>query len=119
MSDQPSLAGPIARINRLHAALNAFLRSSPYDVEVISDSDEQTRACVLQKLHDVPALHGPIAGEAVHHLPSAFDLLTHDLLVKHGVSNPKRLCDCAFPMITNLDLANPSDRKKYDESGKA
>jgi hypothetical protein len=42
MPDQPSLAGPIARIDRadellqqLDAELNAFLRSSPYDVEEI------------------------------------------------------------------------------------
>jgi hypothetical protein len=62
MSDQPSLAGPIARIDRadellqqLDAGLNAFLRSSPYEVEEIPDPDEQTRAFVLRKLHDVPA----------------------------------------------------------------
>src|SRR5207253_1908929 len=38
------------------------------------------------------------------------------LLVKEGVSDPHRLRDCAFPIITNRDLANPSDRKKHDES---
>ena len=50
MPDQPSLAGPIARIDRadellqqLDAELNAFLHSSPYDIEEIPDPDEQTR----------------------------------------------------------------------------
>ena len=122
MPDQPSLAGPTARIDRadellqqLDAELNAFLRSSPYDVEEIPDPDEQTRAFVLRRLHDVPARPRVIAGETAHHLRSALDLLAYQLLVKEGVSNPKRLRDCAFPIITNRDLANPSDRKKHDE----
>src|SRR4051794_22499129 len=125
MPDQPSLAGPIARIDRadellrqLDAQLNAFLGSSPYDVEEIPDPDEQTRAFVLRRLHDVPARPRVIAGEAAHHLRSALDLLAYQLLVKEGVTDPNRLRNCAFPIITNRDLANPSDRKKHDELAK-
>jgi hypothetical protein len=120
------LAGPFARIDRadellqqLDEEFRAFLQSSPYDVEEIPDSDKQTRTFVLRSLHDVPARARVIAGEAAHHLRSALDLLAFQLLVQEGVSDPSRLRDCAFPIITNRDLANPTDKKKHDESLKS
>jgi hypothetical protein len=67
-------------------------------------------------LHDVPVRPRIIAGEAAHHLRSALDLLAYQLLLKAGITDPKRLRDCAFPIITNRDLLKPKDRKKHDAS---
>ena len=124
--EQPSLVGPLARIGRadellkeLDSALTAFLQTSPYDVEERSDENPTTRAFVLTRLHDVPTRPRIIAGEVAHHLRVALDLLTYQLLIKAGVTDPKRLRDCAFPIITNRDLSKPEERKKHDASIKA
>lgn len=121
MPEQPSLAGPLARLHRadellphLDAALRAFLQTQPYDIEERPDPDPTTRAFVITKLRDVPARPRIIAGEVAHHLRAALDLLAYQLLIKEGVTDPKRLRDCAFPIITNRDLSKPEDRKKRD-----
>jgi hypothetical protein len=123
MADQPSLAGPLARIDRadellthLDMALNAFLETRPYDLEEMWDPDPTTRAFVLRRLHAVPVRLRIIAGEAAHHLRAGLDLLAYQLLVKEGVTDSKRLSECGFPIIRNRDLSKPGDRRKHDES---
>jgi hypothetical protein len=94
MPEQPSLAGPLARIERanellphLDAALKAFLQTPPYDIEERPDPNPTTRAFVITKLHDVPARPRIIAGEVAHHLRAALDLLAYQLLIQQGVTS--------------------------------
>lgn len=56
MPEQPSLAGPLARIDRanellphLDAALKAFLQTPPYDIEERPDPNPTTRAFVTDR----------------------------------------------------------------------
>jgi hypothetical protein len=123
MADQPSIVGPLARIDRanellthLDTALKGFIETRPYVVEELPDPNATTRAFVLRKLHDVPERPRIIAGEVAHHLRSALDLLAYQLLIKEGIKDWKRLRECAFPIITNRDLSNTDDRKKHDAS---
>ena len=123
MADQPSIGGPLARIDRanellthLDTSLKGFIETRPYVVEELPDPNPKTRAFVLRKLHGVPERPRIIAGEVAHHLRSALDLLAYQLLVKDGINDPKRLRECAFPIITNRDLSIPDGRKRHDAS---
>jgi hypothetical protein len=61
MADQPSIAGPLARIDRadeltseLDAACKAFLATRPYTVEQRPDDNPSARVFLVTSLHDVP-----------------------------------------------------------------
>ena len=123
MSDHPSLAGPLARIERadelvtdLEKALRAFLWDRPYTVEERRDDNPQARTFVVTSLRDTPARPRVIAGEIAHHLRASLDLLAYQLLLNAGINDEDRLASCAFPVITKRDLSNPADKKKHDES---
>ena len=123
MADQPSLAGPLARIGRadelthqLEAACEAFLATRPYTVEERLDDNPAVRTFVVTSVHDVPVLSRIITGEIAYHLRASLDLLAYQLLLKANITDPKRLRDCAFPIIVDRDLAMPEDRKKHDAS---
>jgi hypothetical protein len=123
MPEQPSLAGPLARIDRadellsdLDAAVTAFLAAPPYDIEERADLNPPTRMFVVTAVHDVPARPRIIAGEVAHHLRVALDLLAYQLLLKAGINDAERLRACAFPIITNRDLSKADDKKTHDKS---
>jgi hypothetical protein len=123
MADQPSLTGPLARIDRadelthqLEASCKAFLATRPYTVEQRPDDNPAVRAFVVTSLHDVPVLPRIISGEIAHHLRASLDLLAYQLLLKANITNSKRLRDCTFPIIVDRDLTKPEDRKKHDAS---
>jgi hypothetical protein len=126
MLEQSSLAWPLARIDRanellthLDAALKGFLQKPPYVIEERPEPNPTTRAFVITKLHEVPPRPRIIAGEVAHHLRAALDLLAYQLLAKEGITDSKRLRDCAFPIITNRNLSKQEDKRKHDESIKA
>jgi hypothetical protein len=73
-----------------------------------------TRPFVLRKLYGVPERPRIIAGQVAHPLRSAFDRLAYELLIREGINDPKRLRECAFPIITNRNISKPDDRKKHD-----
>jgi hypothetical protein len=123
MSDQPSIAGPLARIDRadeliadLRDALKAFLGTRPYTVNERPDENPAVRTFVVTSLRDVPARPRIIAGEIAHHLRASLDLLAYQLLLKAGVTDEERLRASAFPVVTNRDLSKPADKRKHDES---
>jgi hypothetical protein len=123
MADRPSLAGPLARIDRadelvddLEDALKRFLATRPYTVEERPDENPAVRAFVITSVMDIPARPRIIAGEIAHHLRASLDLLAYQLLRKAGITDEERLRACAFPVITNRDLSKPADRGKHDES---
>lgn len=123
MADQPSIAGPLARIDRadeltseLDAACKAFLATRPYTVEQRPDDNPSARVFVVTSLHDVPVRPRIITGEIAHHLRASLDLLAYQLLLRVNITDPKRLRDCAFPIIVDRDLTKPEDRKKHDAS---
>jgi hypothetical protein len=123
MPDQPSLAGPIARIDRaddlvvaLGDALEAFVATKPYTIEERPDENPAVRMFVVTSVRDIPTRPRVIAGEIAHHLRASLDLLAYQLLLKAGVDDEERLRNCAFPVITNRDLSKPSDRRKHDDS---
>lgn len=123
MADQPSLVGPMARIGRaeeltyqLDVACKAFLATRPYTVEERLDENPAVRTFVITSLHEVPVLPRIIIGEIAHHLRASLDLLAYQLLLKANITDPKRLRDCAFPIIVDRDLTKPEDRKKHDAS---
>lgn len=121
--DQPSLAGPIARIERadelvvaLRDSLQAFLATKPYRVEERPDENRAVRTFVVTSVRDIPARPRIIAGEIAHHLRASLDLLAYQLLLKAGIDDEERLRNCAFPIITNRDLSDASDKRKHDDS---
>lgn len=123
MADQPSLDEPRARIDRadelthhLEEACKAFLATRPYTVEQRPDDNPAVRAFVVTSLRDVPVLLRIITGEIAHHLRASLDLLAYQLLLKAHIMDPKRLRDCAFPIIVDRDLTKPEDREKHDDS---
>jgi hypothetical protein len=120
MTDRPSLAGPLARIDRadelvveLGAALKAFLQTRPYSVEEQPDANPATRAFVVTSLRDIPARPRIIAGEIAHHLRAALDLLAYQLLLEAAVTDDKVLRKCSFPILDH-DLSNPKGKGDYD-----
>lgn len=119
MADQPSLAGPLARIDRaddlslqLTTACKAFLARQPYTVEERPDEDPTTRAFLVTALHPVPLQLRIVAGEVVHHLRASLDLLVYQLMLKHGVTDAQLLKRSAFPVL-DADLETPESRGKY------
>jgi hypothetical protein len=121
--EQPSIAWSLARIDRadelltsLDAALKEFLQKPPYVVEERPEPHPTARAFAITKLHEVPPRPRIIAGEVAHHLRAALDLLAYQLLVKEGITDPKRLRDCAFPIIMNRNLSEPEGKRKHDEA---
>jgi hypothetical protein len=123
MSDHPSLAGPLSRIDRadelvteLEASIRAFLSDRPYTVEERPAPNPQARTFVVTSLRDIPARPRLIAGEIAHHLRASLDLLVYQLLLKAGINDEERLASCAFPVITKWDLSKPADKNKHDES---
>lgn len=119
MADQPSLAGPLARIDRaddlspqLTTACKAFLETRPYTVEERPDENPTTRAFVVTALHAVPILPRNIAGEIAHHLRASLDLLVYQLMLRNGVTDEKLLKRSVFPVL-DKDLATPQGRGEY------
>lgn len=67
----PSLAGPLARIDRaaellgdLDAAIAAFLDTRPYVIEEVPDANPTTRAFALRDVYAVPERPRIIAGRS-------------------------------------------------------
>ena len=119
MADQPSLAGPLARIDRaddlslqLTTACRAFLATQPYTVEERPDENPTTRAFVVTALYAVPVLPRIIAGEIAHHLRASLDLLVYQLMLRNGITDEKLLKKSAFPVL-DKDLATPQGRGEY------
>lgn len=119
MADQPSLAGPLARIDRaddlsrqLTKACEAFLATQPYTVEERPDENPTTRAFVVTAIHAVPLQLRIVAGEVVHHLRASLDLLAYQLMLKSGVTEEKLLKRSAFPVL-DADLATPEGKGRF------
>lgn len=118
MADQPSLAGPLARIDRadeltlqLTAVCKAFLASQPYTIIERADEPPTTRAFVVSGVHDVPFLPR-IGGEIAHHLRASLDLLVYQLMLRNGVTDERLLKKSVFPVL-DKDLTTPRDRGEY------
>jgi hypothetical protein len=106
MAEAPSLAGPLARIDRadeltlqLTACCQAFLATRPYTVEEAPDENPATRAFLITALRDVPLLPRIIAGEIAHHLRASLDLMVYQMMLKTGVTDEKQLRKSTFPVL--------------------
>jgi hypothetical protein len=118
MPDQPSLAGPRARLDRadaligeLEAATKAFAATRPYGTVLVPDVNPANRRFVFESVDDVPLAIRVRAGEIVHHTRAALDLLVYQLLLRAGEEDERRLRRCAFPVVAVHD---PADRKQAD-----
>jgi hypothetical protein len=114
--DSPSLAGPLARLDRadalvqeLTAATKAFAATKPYRATQIDDPNPVNRRFILDAVDDVPLPIRVRAGEIVHHTRAALDLLVYQLLLRAGEKDDRRLRKCAFPIVSVHD---PADRQK-------
>jgi hypothetical protein len=116
MLEQPSLAGPRARLDRadalvaeLRIATKAFAATRPYQTLQVDDPNPLNRRFVVEAVEDVPLPIRVRAGEIVHHTRAALDLLVYQLLLRAGVDDEKRLRKCAFPIVSAHD---PTDRQQ-------
>lgn len=116
MPEQPSLAGPRARLDRadtlvaeLSIATRAFAATRPYRAVRIDDPNPLNRRFVVEAVEDVPLPIRVRAGEIVHHTRASLDLLVYQLLLRAGVDDEKRLRRCAFPIVSAYD---PVDRQE-------
>jgi hypothetical protein len=116
MPEQPSLAGPHARldradalINELNVATKAFAATRPYRAVQVDDPNPLNRRFVVEAVDEVPLDIRVRAGEVVHHTRAALDLLVYQLLLRAGVDDERRLRRCAFPIIRVHD---PTDRQQ-------
>jgi hypothetical protein len=123
MPDTPSLAGPLARIDRadelvkqLDTTLKAFVATKPYTAEQQPDDNPTNRRYVVTRIQEVPLAVRVLVGEISHHLRASLDLLAYQLLLKEGVTDEKQLRDCSFPIIVNRDLTKPEDKRKHDDA---
>jgi hypothetical protein len=119
MANQPSLTGPLARLDRadeltlqLTAACKAFLSTRPYTIEERPDDNPMTRAFVVTALGVVPVLPRIIAGEIAHHLRASLDLLVYQLMLGSNVTDEKLLKKSVFPVL-DKDLTTPQGRDEY------
>ena len=119
MLEQPSLAGPLARIDRadeltlqLTAFCRAFLATRPYTAEEQPDDNPATRAFLITALRDVPFLPRIIAGEVAHHLRASLDLMAYQMMLKNGVGDAKLLKKSVFPVL-DKDLSTAQRMGDY------
>lgn len=120
MPEPPSLAGPLARIDRaddltlqLTTTCRAFLAAQPYRIEERPDDNPTTRAFVVTALDEVPLLPRIIAGEVAHHLRTSLDLLVYQLMLRNGVTDEKLLRKSSFPIFDH-DLNTAKGKGDYD-----
>jgi hypothetical protein len=120
--DPPSIASPIAKIDRanqnilnLDTLFTAFIDRRPYTVVDEPDPNPKTRGFKVTSVEDVGLPLRVLVGEIAHHLRSAFDLMVYQLMIKAGITDQKRLENCAFPVITKKNLSIPKDRKEYED----
>lgn len=120
MPEQPSLAGPRARLDRadalvaeLNIATRAFAATRPYRAVQVGDPNPLNRRFVVEAVEDVPMPIRVRAGEIVHHTRAALDLLVYQLLLNAGVDDERRLRRCAFPIVSAHDPANRQHTSDY------
>lgn len=84
------------------------------------DADNpSTRAFVVRAIQPLPDRVRIMVGEIPHHLRASLDLLVCQLLLKKGVTDPKLLERCAFPILTKPDLSTAKGRLDHDRALKA
>lgn len=123
MADIPSIQPALAKIDRadenirnLNALFTSFIDRRPYTVVDEPDPNPKTRGFRITAVEDLGLPLRVLVGEIAHHLRSAFDLVVYQLMVNAKVTDPKRLRQCAFPVIYDLDLSVPDDRKEYERT---
>ena len=119
MPEEPSLAGPVSRIDRadelitdLEGDLQAFLQSKPYTIEERHDENPTTLAFVITSLAAVPLRSRIVAGEIAHHLRASLDLMVYQLTLMAGVTDEKLLKKAVFPVL-DKDLGTTQGRGEY------
>lgn len=88
---EPPFRGPKLKIERaerhirdLQAAIDAFLARDPYPHVVEDDAERGVRWVKMEVRELVPAELGLIAGDAIHNLRSALDIMLCDIAAMHG-----------------------------------
>src|SRR5690348_9159062 len=88
---EPLFRGPKLKVERaerhirdLQAAIDAFLARDPYPYVVKDDVERGTRSVAMVVRELVPDELGLIAGDAIHNLRSALDIMLCDIAAAHG-----------------------------------
>jgi hypothetical protein len=121
---EPLFQGPKLKIERaerhiadLQAALDAFLARDPYSIDVKDDAERGERYISLSVRETIPPTLGPIAGDAIHNLRSALDIMVCDIAI--GCGAEKRKARFPFAKDANgLEAIIFTDRRhkeKYKE----
>jgi hypothetical protein len=123
MAEIPSLEPSLAKIDRaeqhilnLDQIFAQFINRPPYTFIRQADPNPNVRAFEITTVEDVGLPMRVLVGEIAHHLRSAFDLLVYQLMLNAGVSDPKRLKHCAFPVVTELDISIPKKLQEYEDT---
>jgi hypothetical protein len=121
--DPPSLAGCFAKIDRadenlrnLQREFASFIKESAYTAVRQPDDDPGTATFKVVKVESVPLRLRVLVGEIAHHIRSSLDLLVYQLMVRAGVTDPRRLESCAFPVVLACNPDVPTEWKKYEAS---
>src|SRR3954447_18780775 len=93
---EPLFQGPKLKIERaerhiaeLQAATDAFLGRDPYPVIVKDDAERGLRYVSLNVRETIPPSFGLIAGDAIHNLRSALDIMLCDIALGCGAKKRK------------------------------
>src|SRR5919199_1570622 len=103
---EPLFQGPKLKIERaerhirdLQAEIDAFLARDPYPHVIQGDAERGVRWVKIEVRELVPPEFGLIAGDAIHNLRSALDIMLCDIAANHGDASRT----IRFPFRDNAD----------------